>query len=99
MTGYALATAGVVVGTRLLWYFTMPYLIRAVDRRPFATSAPTRSARWRLVAAWSGMRGAVSLAVALAIPITTDTGELFPKRDLVIFLTFAVTSPPWSSKV
>jgi monovalent cation/hydrogen antiporter len=36
------------------------------------------------------MRGAVSLAVALAIPVTTDAGDQFPKRDLIIFLTFAV---------
>ncbi len=36
------------------------------------------------------MRGAVSLAVALAIPLTTDAGDAFPQRDLIIFLTFAV---------
>src|SRR5213078_2667688 len=47
-------------------------------------------AQWRLVIAWSGMRGAVSLAVALAIPLATDAGDAFPKRDLIIFLTFAV---------
>ena len=40
--------------------------------------------------AWSGMRGAVSLAVALALPLTTDSGSAFPDRDLIIFLTFAV---------
>src|SRR5256885_482558 len=40
--------------------------------------------------AWSGIRGAVSLAVALALPLTTDVGGGFPKRDLIIFLTFAV---------
>ena len=40
--------------------------------------------------AWSGMRGAVSLAVALALPLTTDTGDRFPDRDLILFLTFAV---------
>jgi CPA1 family monovalent cation:H+ antiporter len=40
--------------------------------------------------AWSGMRGAVSLAVALALPLTTDAGGGFPKRDLIVFLTFAV---------
>ena len=39
---------------------------------------------------WSGMRGAVSLAAALAIPLTIDTGEPFPARDLILFLTFAV---------
>jgi CPA1 family monovalent cation:H+ antiporter len=36
------------------------------------------------------MRGAVSLAVALALPLSTDAGATFPQRDLIIFLTFAV---------
>jgi CPA1 family monovalent cation:H+ antiporter len=36
------------------------------------------------------MRGAVSLAAALAVPLTTDTGRAFPKRDLIVFLTFSV---------
>jgi CPA1 family monovalent cation:H+ antiporter len=79
----------VVVGTRLVWFFTVPYLIRAIDRRP-AQRARRVGARWRLVGAWSGMRGAVSLAVALALPFTTEGGGAFPKRNLIIFLTFAV---------
>jgi monovalent cation/hydrogen antiporter len=87
--GYALAVTGVVVGTRLVWFFTVPYLIRAIDRRP-AQRERRVGARWRLVMAWSGMRGAVSLAVALALPLTTDAGTAFPQRDLIIFLTFAV---------
>src|ERR671929_272007 len=87
--GYALAVTGAVVGIRLVWFFTVPYLIRAIDRRP-AQRARRVGARWRLVMAWSGMRGAVSLAVALALPLTTDAGGGFPKRDLIVFLTFAV---------
>jgi CPA1 family monovalent cation:H+ antiporter len=87
--GYALAVTGIVVVTRLVWFFTVPYLIRAVDRRP-AQRARRVGERWRLVMAWSGMRGAVSLAVALALPFTTDAGGGFPKRDLIVFLTFAV---------
>jgi CPA1 family monovalent cation:H+ antiporter len=43
-----------------------------------------------LVISWSGMRGAVSLAAALALPLTTDAGAPFPDRDLIIFLTFCV---------
>src|SRR5215204_2316279 len=78
-----------VVDTRLVWFFTVPYLIRAIDRRP-AQRARRVGARWRLVMAWSGMRGAVSLAVALALPLTTDAGGGFPERDLIVFLTFAV---------
>jgi Na+/H+ antiporter len=87
--GYALAVTGVVVGTRLVWFFTVPYLIRAIDRRP-AQRARRVGAAGRLVMAWSGMRGAVSLAVALALPLTTDAGGGFPQRDLIVFLTFSV---------
>ena len=86
---YALAVSVMVAGIRLAWFFSTPYLIRALDRRP-AQRARRVSASWRLVVAWSGMRGAVSLAVALALPLSTDAGDTFPQRDLIIFLTFAV---------
>jgi Na+/H+ antiporter len=46
--------------------------------------------RERLVVGWSGMRGAISLAAALSIPLTTDAGTPFPERDLVIALTLLV---------
>ena len=89
LAGYALAVSGVVVATRLVWLFTVPYLIRALDRRPGQRARRTRAAH-RVVVGWSGMRGSVSLAVALAIPLETDAGAGFPQRDLIIFLTFAV---------
>jgi Na+/H+ antiporter len=89
LVGYGLAVSGAVVLTRIVWFFTVPYLIRAIDRRP-AQRARRVGAPQRLVVAWSGMRGAVSLAVALALPLTTDSGGAFPQRDLIIFLTFAV---------
>jgi Na+/H+ antiporter len=75
--------SAIVIGTRLLWSNTTVYLIRALDRRP---SQVARRVSWRLrlVAAWSGLRGAVSLAAALALP------HGFPERDLLIFLTLAV---------
>jgi NhaP-type Na+/H+ or K+/H+ antiporter len=77
-----------VVGSRLVWFFTVPYLVRAIDRRP-AQRARRASAGARVVMAWSGMRGAVSLAVALALPLSTVVGP-FPERDLIVFLTFVV---------
>lgn len=89
IAGYAVAVTAVVVGTRLVWFFTVPYLIRALDRRA-AQRARRVGARWRLIMAWSGMRGAVSLAVALALPFTTRAGGGFPQRNLIVFLTFAV---------
>jgi CPA1 family monovalent cation:H+ antiporter len=79
----AALTSAVVVGTRLLWVNSVPYLLRAVDRRP---SQLARRVGWRsrFVAGWSGLRGSVSLAAALALP------HGFPERDLLIFLTVAV---------
>jgi len=78
-----------VIATRLGWGFTVPTLVRVLDRRP-TRRARRAGARERLVAGWSGMRGAVSLAAALALPLTTSTGQPFPHRHLIIFLTFAV---------
>ncbi len=43
-----------------------------------------------MIIAWTGMRGVISLAAALALPLTINSGGPFPERDLVIFLTFAV---------
>jgi monovalent cation/hydrogen antiporter len=87
--GYAAAVCGVVVGLRILWGLTMVYPLRAIDRRRGVVTRRT-SPRERFVAAWSGMRGAVSLAAALAIPFHIDSGAPFPQRELIIFLTFSV---------
>lgn len=89
LADYAVVVSAVVILTRIIWFFTTPYLIRLIDRRE-SQRARRISASARFVLAWSGMRGAVSLAAALAIPLTTDSGASFPQRDLVIFLTFAV---------
>jgi CPA1 family monovalent cation:H+ antiporter len=83
LVGQAALVSLVVVGVRLGWMFSVPYLVRLLDRR--ASQVPRRvGARERLVIGWSGMRGAVSLAAALALPLD------FPMRNLILFLTFAV---------
>ena len=89
LAGYALATIAAVVGTRFLWVHTTPYVIRALDRRPAQVE---RRVGWapRTVVAWSGMRGAVTLAAALALPLETDLGAPLPGRELVIFLAYCV---------
>ena len=83
LLGYAAAVSAAVVLTRLIWQQTVVFLIRAVDRRE---SVRARRSTWqlRVIGGWAGMRGAVSLAVALALPLD------FEQRDLLIFLTFAV---------
>lgn len=89
LVGLGLLVSLLVVGSRLVWLNTVPYVIRALDRRP---SQVARRVGWRprLVVAWAGMRGAVSLAAALALPQTVEGGGPLPERDLVIFLAFAV---------
>jgi monovalent cation/hydrogen antiporter len=87
--GYAVAISLIVIATRFLWAFTTPYLIRAVDRRP-SQRERRASARERVIVGWSGMRGGVSLAAALAIPLETDAGAPFPGRDLILLITFGV---------
>ena len=88
-TGVALLVAAVVMGTRLAWSNTMPYVIRALDRRP-AQRLRRVGFRQRQPGAWAGFRGAVSLAAALAIPLRTVDGEPLGGRDLVLLVTFGV---------
>jgi CPA1 family monovalent cation:H+ antiporter len=85
----AALVCAVVVITRFAWMFGTTVLIRAVDRRP-SQLARRGSLATRIVGAWAGMRGAVSLAAALALPLTTDAGSAFPDRDLILFVTFGV---------
>ena len=86
---YAVAVTTAVVAVRLVWVFASIYLPRLVHGRLHGGD-PLRSWRAGLIVTWSGMRGAVSLAAALSLPLTTDTGVLFQRRQLLIFLTFAV---------
>jgi monovalent cation/hydrogen antiporter len=81
--GWAVAVGLAVILTRLVFAELFTRFIRFVDRREIQRA---RRASWRLrlVSAWCGMRGAVSLAAALALDPD------FPQRDIVLFLTFAV---------
>src|SRR5207244_4071386 len=84
---YGVVTTAAVVGTRLMWAPVFLYLPKLLHRRLERQRATIGHP---ILVAWSGMRGAVSLAAALAIPLTTDSGAPFPERDLIIFLTFCV---------
>src|SRR5215211_485106 len=89
LVGYTALVCATVIGARLAFTFTMPYVVRALDRRP-AQRERRVGARVRVVAGWAGMRGAVSLAAALALPLETDAGAPLPDRDLILFITFAL---------
>jgi CPA1 family monovalent cation:H+ antiporter len=87
--GWTAAAFGAVIGARMLWFHTTPYVVRALDRRPVQR---TRRVSWRhrMPGAWAGFRGAVSLAAALGVPETTGDGAPFPGRDVIIFITGGV---------
>jgi monovalent cation/hydrogen antiporter len=89
LVGYSALVCATVIGARFAYAFTMPYVIRALDRRPQQRER-RMGARPRIVNAWAGMRGAVSLAAALALPLQTDAGAPLPERDLILFITFAL---------
>jgi len=66
--------------------------VLAAEYAPTAAPADHAAPDWRhaMVVAWSGLRGAVSLAAALAIPLLLPNGTPFPNRDLILFITFSV---------
>jgi Na+/H+ antiporter len=83
---YGLAIALSVIVARFLWVVPTTFLPRSFSTR-LREVAPVDVGHTLLVA-FTGMRGAVSLAAALAIPETTDAGTPFPGRDLIIFLVY-----------
>jgi CPA1 family monovalent cation:H+ antiporter len=85
----ALVVCGVVIAARFIWMYPATYLPRwlfpSIARRD-----PSPPWQFPFALAFTGVRGIVSLAAALAIPLTTASGAPFPGRDLILFLTFAV---------
>ena len=97
LTGYAgtklvwwgVLVTGTVVVTRLVFVPVFTYLPKRFGGS-FGGNNPAPPLNRSAVVAWAGMRGAVSLAAALAVPLTTNDGSSFPTRDLIVFLTFCV---------
>lgn len=85
---YAVIISVLTIIIRIIWVFPGAYLPRYLSKSIRKTE--TRPS-WQqvLLVAWSGMRGVVSLASALAIPLTLN-GEAFPNRNLILFITFIV---------
>jgi CPA1 family monovalent cation:H+ antiporter len=78
-----------VILVRIVWIYLFAYLPRLLsakirEREP----APTRAQVF--IVAWAGMRGVVSLAAAFGVPLTTMSGDPFPGRPHLVFLTFVV---------
>ncbi|MGB3864088.1 MAG: Na+/H+ antiporter [Xanthobacteraceae bacterium] len=82
-------TSVIVVVARFLWVFPGTYL-QTVLRRRRHPKPPRPPWREIVVIGFTGIRGVVSLAVALALPLTLPNGDAFPYRDLILFVAFGV---------
>ena len=85
----AAVIAGVVIVARFVWVYPAAYIPRwlfpALRRRD-----PYPAWQWTFVLSFTGVRGIVSIAAALALPLVTASGAPFPDRNLILFLTFSV---------
>jgi len=89
LVGQAAMIVLAVIVIRILWVFPATYLPRWLIPR-VREHDPYPPWRHPAFVAWNGMRGAVTIAAALLIPLHTDAGTPFPARDLIIFFAFAV---------
>jgi monovalent cation/hydrogen antiporter len=85
----AALVCAVVIVSRFIWIYPGTYLPRWLSPH-LRKRDPSPPWTWPFAIGFTGVRGIVSLAAALAIPFATETGEAFPQRDLILFLTFSV---------
>ena len=81
--------SAVIIVARFVWVYPATYLPRWLSPK-LARSDPSPPWQWPFLLAYTGIRGIVSLAAALALPLTLENGQPFPHRDLILFLTYSV---------
>ena len=81
--------AAIVFVARFIWLYPATYLPRLLSRR-LRQRDPSPPWQWVFILSFAGVRGAVSLAAALALPLALGNGDAFPDRDLLLFIAFGV---------
>jgi CPA1 family monovalent cation:H+ antiporter len=89
LAGLALAVSAAVIALRLLWVFPAAYIPLVLSKR-IREREGIHEPRNVFIVGWGGIRGAVTMAAALSIPLATASGEPFPGRELIIFLAASV---------
>lgn len=87
---YGAAFSGLLILLRLVWVYPGTYLAYFIRRKLLKQHEPTPTGRKIFVVGWTGMRGVISLAAAIALPQVLANGEIFAQRNMIIFLTFSV---------
>lgn len=89
--GYGVLVTGILIAARMVSSY-VAMVATLIFRPSVAPRATTKRRRllMPLLLGWTGMRGVVSLAAALAIPVTLENGAPFPHRNLILFITFVV---------
>jgi len=82
--------SGLLILLRLVWVFPGARIAYFLRTRLAHQTEPPPSVRQMFILGWTGMRGVVSLAAALALPTALADGSPFPHRNLIVFLTFCV---------
>ncbi|MEQ1798864.1 MAG: Na+/H+ antiporter, partial [Lacibacter sp.] len=96
IVGYGLVISLVTIIVRIVWVIAGAYWQSLFQKRKKETDSTTVNTDdgndWKnvLIVAWTGTRGVISLAAALALPLLLDDGTAFPKRHSIIFLAFVV---------
>jgi CPA1 family monovalent cation:H+ antiporter len=80
----------IVIALRLLWIFPGAHVAYFLRRRLLRQREETPGKREIFLMGWTGMRGVIALAAALALPQMLPGGKSFPRRDVIVFLTFVV---------
>jgi CPA1 family monovalent cation:H+ antiporter len=86
----ATVVVSVIILLRLIWVYPGAYVGYLVRRYLMKQDEQLPCARSIFVIGWTGMRGVLSLAAAISLPIAVSNGRPFPGRNLIIFLTFCV---------
>jgi len=86
---YGLLVSALVIAIRMIWIYPGTFIPRWLFKS-VRTSEPSPGWKGSFIIGWAGMRGVVSLAAALSLPLTLNNGQPLPERNLIIFITFVV---------
>jgi CPA1 family monovalent cation:H+ antiporter len=91
LIGYGLLVSLATIGVRIIWVLSGAWLSRRFSwKKKISNSEKDETWKNVVIVAWTGTRGVISMAAALALPLTQANGTAFPQRPLILFLCFVV---------